>query len=44
MNVYGSINDNRIFDLFGRIYHSRVGLKTGVYIQNQKLFFIQNNN
>ncbi|MBL31807.1 MAG: hypothetical protein CMP62_03680 [Flavobacteriales bacterium] len=33
--------DNRIFDLFGREYNHRSSLKTGVYIQNQKLFFIR---
>ncbi len=33
--------DNRIFDLFGRQYYNRRSLKTGVYIQNKKLFFIR---
>ena len=34
--------DNRIFDLFGREYYNRLGLKTGVYIENKKLIFIKN--
>ena len=35
--------DNRIFDLFGREKPNQVSLKTGVYIQNNKLIFINNN-
>ena len=35
------INDSRIFDLFGREYHHQSSLKKGVYIQNNKLFFIR---
>jgi len=35
------INDSRIFDLFGREYYHQSSLKTGVYIQNNKLFFIR---
>ena len=37
-----NIDDNRIFDLFGREYYNKVNLKTGIYIQNKKLFFIKN--
>ena len=35
--------DNSIFDLFGRKYHSRLGLKTGGYIENKRLIFIKEN-
>ena len=35
------VNDGRIFDLFGREYYNRLTLKTGVYIQNKRLFFIE---
>ncbi|MAZ55469.1 MAG: hypothetical protein CMP54_00505 [Flavobacteriales bacterium] len=34
-------NDDRIFDLFGREYFTKLSLKQGVYIQNRKLFFIR---
>ena len=35
------IYKDRMFDLFGREYFSRVSLKKGVYIQNKQLFFIR---
>ena len=34
--------DYRVFDLFGREYFDKSTLKTGVYIQNKRLFFINN--
>ena len=41
-NESNMIDDNRIFDLFGREYYHKFNLKTGIYIQNKKLFFIKN--
>ena len=41
VNMLTIMNDDRIFDLFGREYFNRSSLKQGVYIQNKKLFFIR---
>tara|TARA_B100001250_G_scaffold414625_1_gene454843 strand:+ start:6225 stop:8612 length:2388 start_codon:yes stop_codon:yes gene_type:complete len=41
VNTPTIMNDDRIFDLFGREYFNRLSLKQGVYVQNKKLFFIR---
>ncbi len=44
INHTNLVDDNRIFDLYGREYINRLLLKKGVYIQNKQLFFIREDN
>ena len=38
-----TVHQGGVFDLFGRKHENELLLKTGVYIKNDKLFFIKNN-